>query len=450
MTNALKFAATSGIETDPYFANVSLLLHGDGTNGAQNNTFIDSSSNNHSITRNGKATQGSFSPFPPSGIPWSPASNGGSAYFDGNGDDHLTPPASVGSTSGSWTCEFFVYPKSNAGGFFGDTLTGSSFGCSMASGTIYFDGVYPNATGFNITCSGAVSTNTWSHIAVVWDQSSWKVFLNGSQVGSGTPTYPVINGGAFYVGRGKSRYLNGYISSFRVVNSAVYTSNFTAPTAPLTAISNTQLLLSCTNAGIYDSSYGNDVITVGNAQISTTSPKFGTGAIAFDGTGDSLIIPHASNQAFGSGDFTVECFYNPNSVSSVAGTLFAKRTSGVLGAFVVYQSNANLLTYISSNNSAWDICSGVSAGTLTAGSWNHVAFVRYGTSFKLYVNGTGTSLATSSSSVASVTNAFSIGAEENGTTNPIPAGKIDEFRITKGVARYTANFTPPAKAFPNQ
>ena len=52
-----------GAETDPNFNQTVLLLHGDGTNGAQNNTFLDSSTNNFTITRNGNTTQGTFSPF---------------------------------------------------------------------------------------------------------------------------------------------------------------------------------------------------------------------------------------------------------------------------------------------------------------------------------------------------------------------------------------------------
>jgi hypothetical protein len=56
-------AGAGGEETDPNFNQTVLLLHGDGTNGAQNNTFLDSSTNNFTITRNGNTTQGTFSPF---------------------------------------------------------------------------------------------------------------------------------------------------------------------------------------------------------------------------------------------------------------------------------------------------------------------------------------------------------------------------------------------------
>ena len=59
---------------DPQFNYVTMLLHGDGTNGAQNNTFLDSSTNNFTITRNGNTTQGSFSPY---GSNWSNYFGGG-------------------------------------------------------------------------------------------------------------------------------------------------------------------------------------------------------------------------------------------------------------------------------------------------------------------------------------------------------------------------------------
>jgi len=91
------------VEPDPQFNYVTMLLHGDGTNGAQNNTFLDSSTNNYTITRYGNTTQGSFSPY---GSNWS-------NYFDGSGD-YLTCSVSVPAT-GAFTVEMFVFPTSTAG-----------------------------------------------------------------------------------------------------------------------------------------------------------------------------------------------------------------------------------------------------------------------------------------------------------------------------------------------
>ena len=72
--NILNSIYTGG--ADPYFEYTTLLLSGNGTNGAQNNTFLDGSTNNFTITRNGNATQGTFSPFSQTG--WGNYFNGSS------------------------------------------------------------------------------------------------------------------------------------------------------------------------------------------------------------------------------------------------------------------------------------------------------------------------------------------------------------------------------------
>ena len=62
MFAASKSGAVTAAPSDPYYEYVTMLLTGDGTNGAQNNTFVDSSTNNYTVTRYGNTTQGSFSP----------------------------------------------------------------------------------------------------------------------------------------------------------------------------------------------------------------------------------------------------------------------------------------------------------------------------------------------------------------------------------------------------
>ena len=88
---AMIAAAFSGVTPDPYFEYTTLLLPGNGTNGAQNNTFLDGSTNNFTITRNGNTTQGTFSPF---------SQTGWGNYFDGT-NDYLTTPSNTAFTLGT-------------------------------------------------------------------------------------------------------------------------------------------------------------------------------------------------------------------------------------------------------------------------------------------------------------------------------------------------------------
>jgi len=85
---------------DPYFEYVSMLLPGNGTNGAQNNTFLDSSTNNFTITRNGNTTQGTFSPY---GSNWS--------YFSAANGNYLTVPQNTAFAfgTGDFTIEAWVF-----------------------------------------------------------------------------------------------------------------------------------------------------------------------------------------------------------------------------------------------------------------------------------------------------------------------------------------------------
>lgn len=424
----------SGSGADPYFQNNTLLLSGDGTNGAQNNTFLDSSTNNFTVTRNGNTTQGSFSPYVGPGN-WS-------NYFDGSGD-YLTV-ASIGTITGDFTYECWIYPTSTAALFlpaqFGSETTGRFYAAINTSRTINLE-YFGVGT---ITLSNAtVTANTWNHFAITRSGSTMYGFINGALAGSTTSiTGTIGNAGSTFIGASSAGTapITGFISNFRVIaGTALYTAAFTPPTTPLLATTQTRLL-TCNNNGFIDQGAGNYTITRnGDTSVSKFSPftLYQTTPTSysgyFDGTGDYLTAP-ASNSTIwpGSGSFTIEYWlYLPANPSAGYYTHFSYGTAGsVLRVFntaatskIEVFSGASVIL-----NPAWP----------TAGQWNHFALVRNGTTLTLYINGAVAQSVTNSTDFS--TGTLTIGGES--ASNPL-LGSISNFRIVKGTAVYTSAFTPP-------
>lgn len=195
---------------------------------------------------------------------------------------------------------------------------------------------------------------------------------------------------------------------------------------------------------------GHVVTLNGNVARSATQSKFGGYSAYFDGTGDYLTTPASADFAFGSGDFTIEAYIYPTNSTAEQGVLTRWSTAATTNeAFFFGIRTGGVLTLLLSSTgqyqSANDIVS--SAGAVTYNAWNHIACCRSDDNIYMYVNGLLVKTTTFSGSVYTSTLATSVGASVN-AANPF-FGYIDDVRITKGVARHTANFTVPAEAFPN-
>ena len=207
-----------------------------------------------------------------------------SVSFNGSSQYLNIPYNSAFSLTGNFTIELWLYWTSHGsyGGLVG--CANSNTGAAITAGW-FLDF---NSTSNNLQFEGQgsvsiVSTNVipssqWVHIAVVRSGSTITHYLNGAPNGSG-PSSQSFNGVStpLYVGieRGAAAYTAGYISNLRIVNgAAVYTNNFTPPTAPLTAITNTSLL-TCQSPIIIDTSTNKFTITNnGTAVVSASVTPF--------------------------------------------------------------------------------------------------------------------------------------------------------------------------------
>jgi hypothetical protein len=439
---------------DPYFYLTTLLLSGDGANNQTNHTFLDSSNNNFTITRNGNASQGTFSPF---------SQTGWSNYFDGSGDNLVTP-ANTAFTfgTGDLTLECWIY----------QTVTSTS-----AYKVIFADNIYGLAGGWTlysynnalnlwkggasvatevIAPAGTIHLNSWNHVAWTRSGSSNRLYINGTQVGNTTTDSTNYTANAVYIGSSKLNDLNfpGYISDARVLKgTALYTSNFTPPTTPLTNIANTSLL-TCQSNRFIDNSTNNFTITRnGDVSVQAFSPfapsdKYSTANVGgsgyFDGTGDSLTIPDNSELKMGTGNFTIEAWVYLSSTTRDQ-YIISRGTSGTNG-YVLWSPSGGTLrfTYGASTSIT-------TTTTISSNVWTHVAVVREGTGtnqFKLYINGVASATSTVTTNFND-TNTQRIGESRTGAGVSPFLGFISSLRIVKGDAVYTANFTPPTAPLTN-
>ena len=415
----------------------------------QSNRFVDNSSNAFAITANGTMSVQRFNPFG-TATAYSTSVIGGSGYFDGSGD-YLTVAdnAALDVDAGSFTMEAWVYLTDAT---VTSPILAKNFGSAggwmfWVQSTLRLRMYDASAGQVTATSSASLISNSWNHVAATRSSNTLTVYVNGVSSGTATFTGTSTNAAVLEIGGygAATAVSTGYISDARLVKgSVVYTGNFTPPTTPVTAITNTSLLTNYTNGAIFDNAMMNDLETVGNAQISTSVKKYGTGSLSFDGTGDYLTTPNSPNLNFGSGDFTIELWlYSTVGTSNESVVNKGYNNAGNLSYLLFLDANT-LGFFASSNGTSFDIASNISMGTATQNTWVHFAASRSGSSIRLFRNGTLINTVTSSATIYTGTTNLYIGSSDSGGLNF--NGYIDDLRITKGYARYTATFTPPTAA----
>jgi hypothetical protein len=421
--------------------------------------FKDSSTNDFAITANGNAQL----------VKGVKKYGNAAGYFDGSGDYLIIENPSqnlINWFESDFTIETWVYLDSTPT----DTVSQSSpmigNGNPFSSEEYFSFGVthslsvkfkYWNGSeqGF-ATSPSIISIGQWYHIAFVKNGTNLKIYIDGVEMTSselvGTPI--VSDGVPFVIGGLCTGYFNGRIEDLRITKGiARYTANFTPPTQQLPDPSdphgaNVSLLLHMdgTNGSqsFVDSSNNNLTITVnGDAQISTAEKKFGNGSAYFRGNsapGDALILNGSSKFAFGTDDFTIEFWAY---VISYDGNIYESRGLDEEGdRATIYVNSNNFIFYDAGNRIVSD-----SKNTY---QWYHVAVSRSSGVTRLFIDGVQEGANYSDSTDYGIgSNRPFIGGYNETASDGWFNGYIDDLRITKGVARYTANFIPQTAAFAN-
>lgn len=416
------------------------------TNGVKNATFIDRSTNTYTITPNGAPTQSAFHPYLDY---WS-------VDFDGSGDNFSVPAsADFAFGTGDFTIEFWAYFRTIS---LYDTL----YIHGNTSGTVqlFFSSTTTlrynnNSVASVLDATNTMPTNEWVHIALVRNSGTATWYINGTASGSGSDSNNWSSSAtALTIGRDpvNGRDFDGYLSNLRVVKgTAVYTSNFTAPVANLTAVTNTKLLTCQSNRFIDNSSSGRTLTVGGDPKISAFNP-FGQesayasgankGSVFFNTTSQWLYAP-SSVLGLGAGDFTVESWVYLTQYNSSTSALWDWRSGG--GA----STNVPATWVDADGNIAWVEDVGSSANITSSSqiklhTWNHVAVVRNGTTVTMYINGVDNGSYTSSSTFG--TARFRVN-DSQGSYGLY--GYVADTKISIGTAAYTSAFTPPTSSLGN-
>ena len=388
----------------------------------------------------------------PTPVNGSIAFNGSTQYLD------ISSTSAFGFGTADFTIEFFWRPtvnqRSDVLDFWstgGSGITGR-FDIGRITGStldLYTDSpVGGGGSGAKITGPTIASLlNTWTHVAVTKESGSIKMWVNGTQAGSTYSAWPLNMGSSMalrimgdhnVVGNG-----SGNLSNVRVVRgTALYTARFTPPIEPLTAVSGTNLLLNTANGANFltDSSTNNLTITNNGSVTSNSAHPFTPGSGSFNvvTTNQTFQIPISSAFTYGTGDFTVEWWSYQTSASGVQG-IWRNSTGDAtnsIGFWTVTQNAQRLTITLGNGTSSNTIQTNT---TVPLNTWHHYAIVRNGTLFKLYLDG----VAQTQTITSSIDLPAQVGIMQIGNAGGLYNGFVTNFRIVKGTAVYTSDFTVP-------
>ncbi len=458
---------------DPYYLNVTLLLHMNGTD--LSTTITDTSSAPVTMTRGGNTSiRTATKKF-----------GSGSCYFDGSGDYLYTPPSAGFDLIGSnFTAEAWIYPLSYnvtgtrifAGGGGGVTWNSTS----GIHWLVQFDGngklafeYWNGSTAVGWSTAAGAPLSTWSHVAISISGSTVYMAVNGVVESfpvtgitrpSSTPAVAIAtlygeNGGGGYA-------YQGYMDEVRITKGvARYISNFNVPPGEFGELgysrdiyfNNVSLLLHADGQNgssvIRDYSLnGLSISSKNNAQISTSQSKFGGSSLFLNGVGSYLSLSNDPVFQFGNGDFTIEFWFYAESFPAGSSTILGSGNTTFSGgegtyAWYIMVSGSPRKLRMGAYNSNPNISS---TTTINTGTWYHAAISRQGGTVRMWVDGIYQTASGNSSNYNISNNGLLIGKNGWDGTVGLWHGYIDDLRITKGVSRYSTsnvNITVPTSPY---
>ena len=394
--------------TESYDSYTKLMLHME--NGVTDSAAGKTVTNNNVTFSNSAYKMGSYSG----------AFNGSNAFLSAPNSNDFD------FGMGDFTIDFWIYINGSQDNDVGLINFGNTQGDpSDTNWVIYFQsttdirfltGANSQEWDVSVAFTG-ITTGTWLHLAVVRTGNVYKSFTNGvlGNTVTNSNTIQDVNS-PLEIGRwvrtARTRYFNGMIDELRISKGiARWTSDFTPPSSP----------------------YGR-VATV------TSQKKFGTASGEFHGSGNYLSLADSDDWDFGTGDFTIDCWIRWNSFprnSLIAANIYGASDKWWLG----WESNVIYFycNYESGKTFAW---------TPSANTWYHFALTRSGTNLRVFIDGTqiGSTQTLSGSVSTTGVGTLYVGGENAWVTYYLN-GNLDELRISKGIARWTSNFTPPSAPY---
>ena len=419
------------------------------SDGLDNSTFVDRSTNTHTVTPTGTPIQTAFHPYLEN---WC-------VEFDGSGDYlTITSDTTLEIGTGDFTIDFWFYANditTTQGLVAKRTSSVTDFWrILITSGQINWDEKTSNNS-LGTVGTTDINAGQWHHVACVRSSGTITFFLDGVSKGTVSNTRDLsFSSQGFRIGAltNGDQPFDGKISNVRLIKgTALYTANFTPSTEKLTAVSGTSLLTCQSNRFIDNSSNDHSITVNGDPKISSSNP-FGQGSeyAAGENKGSTyfnnytLSVPNSTDFNFSSSaDFTLEAWiYRTGDNGQYAEWIIGKRATGSPYPFSWYMA-------VGSDNKLYlaDNANNVRSTTVfNQNEWYHVAATMDNGDARIFVN--GVLEATSASlSISEVDIPVTIGNYSVDTPEFI--GYISDLKVTKGTAAYTATFTPPTSPVGN-